>query len=394
MDRRVYISLFLTIMATALGASMVLPLLPVYAQSLGAGGFELGLIFSAFALARLFTLPMVGGLAEVWGRRRFMLLGLFCYSLVAVGFAAADSVSVIVLCRLLQGAAAAMVIPVARAYAGDLSRPGEEGRLMGHFNMAFFGGLACGPWLGGFFKDFWGIQAAFYAMSVLALAGLALSFKYLPRASRPLNLDAGAKDSYFAMLRQPELAAMFLFRFGSIIGLGVNWTFLPLYGHHLHLSASRIGVLISVTVVMTTLLQPYFGRMADRVDRPRMAFWGGFLASLGLLAIPFCGSFLQILVVNLLLGSAMGMYMPPLMAMAVDAGRRAGFMTRVMSLLEMAFSCGMIVGPLLAGLVKEVFGLQAIFWTGGSIGAASCFLFLWIMQRRRPAAPLESEESW
>jgi DHA1 family multidrug resistance protein-like MFS transporter len=377
MERRLYSSLFVTIMATALGASIVVPLLPVYAQGMGATGFQLGLIFASFALARSFLLPVVGQLADTWGRRRFMLAGLLVYTLISIGFQQSTQVWHLVVCRLIQGAAAAATIPVARAYVGDMTAPGEEGRVMGHFNMAFFGGLALGPWFGGFLKDLYGISTSFYSMGLLSLFGLVLSVMSLPKHDGQGPVSTRPRMSYLNMMKHPGLRAMFLFRFGSIIGTGVNWTFLPLFGNNeLGLSATRIGILVSVTVVMTTLLQPWFGRMADRVNRPWMTFAGGVMASACLMAVPMCNTFNQLLVLNLVIGTAFGLYMPPLMAMAVDVGRETGYMTRVMSLLEMAFSMGMVVGPLLAGLIKELVGLRAIFLVGGGVGVLTCLIFI------------------
>lgn len=377
LDRRLYITLFLTIMLTAFGASMVVPLLPVFGQTLGATGLELGLIFSAFALARSIFLPMVGNLADSWGRRNFMVWGLAIYIVVAIGFAQSRSVLHLVLCRFVLGAAAAAVVPLARAYVGDMTGPGEEGRMMGHFNMAFFGGLAAGPWVGGFMKDQFGIDSAFYSMGIFSLLAFLLCLKFLPQAGR-IQYDGGPpRESLFSLLHIPEVAAMFLFRFGSILGMGVNWSFMPLYGHDvLHLSGSKIGILVSMTVLMTTLLQPYFGRLADRVNRPGMTVLGGVLASLCLLALPYCRTFYHLLAVNTLMGTAIGAYMPPLMAMAVNVGRRTNMMTRIMSILELAFSMGMVVGPLLAGLIKQVYGLQTIFWFGGIMGLTTCIAFL------------------
>lgn len=370
MYRRMYISLLITMSATALGASIVVPLLPVYASEMGARGGELGLIFSAFALARSILLPVVGNLADKHGRRVFLLSGLLIYSMTAVAFAFAHSVRHLIFTRFVQGGGAAMVIPIVRAYAGDLSPPGGEGRTMGHFNMAFFAGLACGPWIGGYIKDLLGIQAAFYSMGALALLGFGLSAATLPSSNSATTAKPAAKAaSYVSMLRASSVGAMFLFRFGSIIGLGMNWAFLPLYGHQVvGLSSGRIGILVSLTVLMTTLLQPLFGRMADRSSRAWMTFHGGLWASLFLLAVPLCTSFWHLFAINMLIGSAIGLYMPPLMAMAVDFGRRQDIMGRIMTLLEMAFSFGMVLGPVMAGFLMDSFGLKTIFWAGGGVG--------------------------
>jgi MFS family permease len=385
MDRRLFITLYLTMMATSLGASIVLPLLPVYAAEMGATGFELGLIFSGFALSRAIVLPVVGSLADTWGRRKFMIWGLFLFMVLSIGYDLVRNVMELILCRVLQGAAAAMVIPVARAYVGEMTPVGQEGRMMGHFNMAFFGGLALGPWLGGFLKDIWGISSAFYAMGLLTFFGLALSLWTLPRTSRDLGAPLPARTSYLKLLKHPMILAVFVFRAGSILGLGMNWAFQPLYGHDvLHLSSSRIGLLLSVIVVMTTALQPVFGPLADRVSRTGMLALGGALASLGLMAVPFFKDFYSLLGINLLIGVASALYMPPLMAVTVDLGRETGEMNRVMSLLELAFSVGMVGGPLLAGVVKETFGLAAVFHWGGIMGIVASGVYLVMMARTKP----------
>jgi MFS family permease len=137
-----------------------------------------------------------------------------------------------------------------------------------------------------------------------------------------------------------------------------------------------------MTVLMTTLLQPYFGRLADRVNRTWLTIIGGVAGSICVLAIPYCHSFYHLLALNTLLGTAIGAYMPPLMAMAVDIGRRTHMMTRIMSILELAFSTGMVVGPLMAGLIKEMYGINAIFLFGGITGMATCLALLLVSLKR------------
>ncbi len=378
MDRRVYYTLFATIMASALGASLVVPLLPVYAQSLGASGLGLGMIFSGFAVARTIILPWVGQLGDSRGRKRLIMLGLFIYLVVAVGFDLASSLVQLILCRILQGAGAAMVIPMARAYVGDLTPAGREGSVMGHFNIAFYAGLTLGPWLGGYLKDSLGLSASFYSMAVLAFFGLVLSGINLPRSSAIIKKRSQLPPvSYWAMLSIPSLTAIFLFRWGTTIGVGINWAFMPIYAHEsLGLSSGVIGMLIGLNLFMTTISQPLFGWLADRWSRTLMIFFGGFAACSALVALPFCRTFNQMLVVNLVIGLSTGAFMPPLMAMAVDAGRRTGFMTKVMSLLEMAFSLAMIMGPMAAGLIKDTWGLKTTFVWGGAFGLFMCLVFL------------------
>ncbi|MEW6262954.1 MAG: MFS transporter [Thermodesulfobacteriota bacterium] len=376
MDRRLYLALFLTILSTTMGTSIVLPLLPVYAVQMGATGFELGLIFTSFALARAITLPLAGRMAESYGRRGFLLWGLILFAVTSGAYDLARNVREIIAIRVLQGVAAAMVVPMARAYVGEMSPPGQEGRLMGHFNVAFFGGLTLGPFLGGYLKDTIGISSAFYSMGILTLIGFVLSWTSVQATPIAVGREIEKQASYLALLRHPGMTAIFLFRFGTIIGTGMQWSFLPVYGHQLGLSSSRIGVLISITVLMTTMFQPFFGWIADRVNRPLMTIAGGLSASLLLMILPFCHTFGPLLVVNLIMGTSFGLYVPPLMAMTVEVGRETGHMTKAMSLLEMSFSFGMVAGPLLAGLVEERWGVASVFWIGGVSGLLVTLLFL------------------
>lgn len=370
MDGKLYFTLFVTTLSVALGLSLVAPLLPVYAQQLGAGGLGIGLIFASFSLARSIMLPVVGNLAEKWGRRFFILTGLVIFTVVTFLYDQAESVTALVFCRLSQGVAGAMVVPVARAYVGDMAPKGEEGRLMGHFNIAFFGGLTIGPWLGGFLNDWLGIRSAFYTMGVFAFFGLILAFIKVPKVKGE-SVRSDNTVSYIKLVRLTNLWTLFLFRFGVSVGVGMNWAFMPIFSNDvLCISSSLIGLLISLNVIMTTVFQPLFGRMADEVNRRYMASLGGGVASICLIMVPFCNTFTQLFIVNLIMGVAIGVYNPPMMAIAVDAGRNAGHMTKVMSLLEMSFSVGMVTGPLIAGIIKNTMGLNSLFMTGGLTGIA------------------------
>jgi MFS family permease len=369
----------------SLAVSIILPLLPFFANQMGAAGAELGFIFSAFAAARMTVSPCVGVLADRWGRRRLMLCGLFSYGLIALGFSIAGSVAEIIVGRLLMGAAAAMIIPLGRAYMGELAERDREGRMMSRFNMALFGGLALGPWLGGFIKDLIHVNAAFYAMSILGFAGFALSYWTLPKAGASNVSKPKSKNGYLTLLRDKRIGALFLFYFGTTFGLGASWTFLPVLSRHrLPLTSGRIGLLISVSVIMIAVTQPFFGPLADRMNRAAMIFIGGVCASLVISLLPLCHSFQAFFGVNILLGVSFGFYTPALTALSVEAGATTGFMNKVMSLMETAFSCGMVLGPLTAGIIMDAFGVVQVFQAGAFLGLFSSLLFLVLMSIRPP----------
>ena len=75
-DKKIFATLFFSIFATVTGVGIVVPLLPVYAHDLGAGGFLIGLIFGAFSLGRIFCLPYLGRLSDLKGRKPLIVPGL------------------------------------------------------------------------------------------------------------------------------------------------------------------------------------------------------------------------------------------------------------------------------------------------------------------------------
>ncbi|MDI6798153.1 MAG: MFS transporter, partial [Desulfatibacillaceae bacterium] len=172
-DRKIFAALFFAIFTAITGVGIVVPLLPVYAEELGASGFVIGLIFGSFSLSRALFLPYFGKKSDELGRKPFIAAGLALYVVTSVAFmgaAAFSSVWGMIAIRFFQGFASAMILPVVFAYVGDMSPSGREGFVMGIFNISMYASLSLGPVLGGFVKDAFGMQAAFACMLALSLA--------------------------------------------------------------------------------------------------------------------------------------------------------------------------------------------------------------------------------
>lgn len=164
MISKVFPFLALSIFSSMLGAGIVVPLLPLYAESLGATGLWLGIIFAVFSISNAISTPFFGRLSDRSGRKMFLCVGLFLYGIISLGFVLATSVLQVALVRFLQGAAGGMVLPIAQAYIGDICPEGEEGKWMGYSNAAFFTGFGVGPLMGGGLAEEFGMNAAFLGM--------------------------------------------------------------------------------------------------------------------------------------------------------------------------------------------------------------------------------------
>jgi len=366
LDKKVFGTLFLSIFAAVTGVGIVVPLLPVYAHDLGAGGIYIGLIFGAFSLSRTFFLPFFGRLSDKKGRKPFITAGLLAYALISVAFTFSRDIPTLIGIRFFQGIASAMIMPVVQAYVGDIAPPGREAFTMGIFNMSIFLSLSIGPLLGGYIHDRWSLNAAFFIMGALALVAFLLSFLFLPptrtEAIRPFDKNTAG---WRRLLADRDLVGLFLFRFSYTACIGVIWAFLPIYASKMFsVSSSLIGVLVMLGVFLSGLIQTPMGYLADRMNRKGMIVTGGGIACCGLILFQFAGGFWDLFVANILFGLGGGISMPSLMGMAVLKGNQVKAMGAVMALLTMAHSGGMLTGSVLAGLTMDFFQLRQAFSVG------------------------------
>jgi DHA1 family multidrug resistance protein-like MFS transporter len=148
-QRQIFIALFLAVFAATLGMGIVAPLLPLYAQHYGAQGLAIGLVFASFSISRTALLPFIGRISDKRGRKIFITLGLLLLTFTSLGYVVSRSIGGLIITRMLQGIAAALVIPIALAYMGEIALRGKEGATMGMFNIFFLGDWQRGPFWGG-----------------------------------------------------------------------------------------------------------------------------------------------------------------------------------------------------------------------------------------------------
>jgi len=393
LDKKIFATLFLSIFAVITGVGIVVPLLPVYAHHLGAGGIYIGLIFGAFSLSRSVFLPYFGRMSDRKGRKPFIVIGLFAYALISIGFIVSDSVESLIGLRFVQGIISAMIMPVTQAYVGDITPDGREGFTMGLFNMSVFCGLSLGPLLGGAIHDWFSLDMAFFCMGLLAFAGFSLSLALLPPVRSEKAVSRGIDPLPWKwLIRDRLIAGLFALRFSYTAAIGMIWGFLPvLAAVEFSLSSASIGILVMLGVFVSGILHAPMGILADRFSRRALVIIGGGVATGGVLLFPWADGFWDLFMANILFGIGGGISMPAVMAMAVTCGNRAVAMGSVMGLLTMAHSTGMLAGSLVAGLAMDFLHLRHAFLIGALIMVAGGVLFLWATYPKPEATDMSAD---
>jgi len=362
----------------------VVPLLPVYANDLGATGVYVGMIFGSFSISRTLLLPLFGRLSDQKGRKPFIVAGLAAYTLISITFVFSNTVESLIILRFIQGAASAMIMPVVQAYVGEITPEGKEGYAMGLFNLSMFLSLSLGPLMGGGIKDVWSLDAAFICMGGLSGIGLLLCIFFLPATSKEKVKNVKIEMvPWSGLLKDKGIVSIFIFRYAYTACIGVIWCFLPVFADtEFGLSGSLIGVLVMLGVFVSGLLQLPMGYAADRVNKKMMVISGGILSSIGMMMPFFASSFSDLVIAVLIFGIGGGISMPAIMACAVIKGDEKKAMGSVISIITVAHSLGMLTGSMVAGLAMDFLSLRLSFPCGTFIMAMGTIAFWVVMDRK------------
>lgn len=391
MRSRPFVVLYAAVFVATMGISMVSPLLPVYAERLGATGIWIGLTFSIFAVTQTIFGPFAGRWSDRWGRKPFIVAGLLLYFTAALGYLTAGSFWQVLAFRALSGMGTSLIFSVARAYIGDLVPPRYEGRWFGVFATADIIGFGIGPVLAGLIRQVWGFDAVFIGMAALMAGSAAIVALLLPaRAGR-----AGGRASLRpAELRFREaLADRLVLALTLTMGLtslsfGATFSFLAVRLEELGAGPALTGVAFGAESVASALVQPFAGQLADRVERRALLASGLGASGVMLLVLGAAEHVGAVIALMLLMGGAGAVSAVAGSAMQVVAGRRAGMGT-VLGLGSAGNGVGIVAGSVSGGIMVDAFGLPWAFAFGGICVLAGIPVFL-LLARGEPTHELAS----
>ncbi len=356
-------TLFLAVFIALLGLGIVIPLLPIYADGLGASGIMIGLMVAGFSISRGILQPLVGSMSDKHGRKRFLVAGLLIYSVVGFSFTFATTVEHLILIRTVHGVGSAMIVPIAMSYVASLAPEGEEGRYMGSLNMALFSGIGFGPIIGGIFRDTLGFDAAFYAMSAAGALAMTLVVILLPNDAhvegRPV--PPPILETMRRMSRNVRLMGVLLSRMSTMFIMVPLMAFVPLLmTEFMDASGLQIGIVIAGRTLVNAVLQIPFGGLVDRVSKTATLVTGSLVVVAATSVIPFVESFPGLIAVFVVIGAGEALVWPTLGALATEEGRKYG-QGAMMGVFNMAMSVGILFGSLTGGIAVDTLGLKYAF---------------------------------
>lgn len=382
MRSRPFIALYIAVFVATMGISMVSPLLPVYAKELGASGVWLGLTFSAFAVVQAGFGPFAGRLSDRYGRKPFIVLGLLIYCTAALGYLTAESFYQVIAFRALSGFGTSLVFSVARAYVGDMTPRGHEGRWLGVFATADIIGFGTGPLVAGVLRQTLGFDSVFIAMAALLGTSAFILLVWLPRHS-PLEAERRAGTvakattvSFSTALKDRLVLAVTANQAMISLSSGASFSFLALrLEDGLGATPIAIGLAFATQDLTGGVAQPLFGRMADRYNRRALVTGGLLVSALFTSMLGYAPSYLLVVLLLFLMGGSHALSGVATGAVQVVAGRRTGMGT-VLGIGSAANGAGIVIGSVAGGVMVDWQGMGAAFLLGGILMALGALVFL------------------
>jgi MFS family permease len=290
--------LMVTAFLDMVGVLIVVPLLPFYAQDLGANGLVVGLLVSSFSIAQLLMSPVWGRFSDHYGRRPALIIGMATSAAAFIVFAFANSLWLLFLMRLVQGAGGGTV-SVIQAYVADAVEPKDRAKALGWLSAATNVGVALGPVIGGLSLA-WGRSAPGLLAAGMMLITIAFAWKYL-RESRDMTDAAAVRaqpkkpgTSLAAVMRvvshPADPASRLIWIYAIAIGAfqGITSILAMFLADRFCVTASTIGYLFAYIGVISVVARAVMlGPLVDRFGEAKLSRIGSTLLALGLALIPF-----------------------------------------------------------------------------------------------------------
>src|SRR5512138_1779924 len=168
--------------------------LPHMQGSLNAGTDEVAWVLTSYLVSNAVVLPMTGWLSRLFGRKRFLITCIVLFTIASFLCGAAPNLEVLILFRIIQGAAGGALIPISQAILMETFPPHQRGMAMAIFGIGAMFGPIIGPALGGWITDNLNWRWIFYInlpigiVAVIMAAYFIFDPQYLKRAGK-MSID-------------------------------------------------------------------------------------------------------------------------------------------------------------------------------------------------------------
>lgn len=349
----------------------------------------------SFGVVKAFANLLSGHFADIYGRKRILVLGWLIGLPVPFMIGWGPSWGWIVAANALLGINQGLAWSMTVIMKIDLAGPKSRGLAVGLNEFAGYFSVGVTAFLTGYIAQRTGLRPEpFYLGIAYTAGGLLLSVLLVRDTSHHVGLEiakhetAATSIGFWDIFRRTSYGDRNLFA-ASQAGLvnnlndGMSWGIFPLFFSSFGLSIERIGILKAVYPMAWGLLQTISGPLSDRWGRKGLIVAGMWVQAGGLLLTAFLRGFEWWLMGSLILGIGTAMVYPALIAAVSDASHPS-WRARSLSVYRFWRDLGYAIGALSAGLIADLFGIAAAIAAIGVLTFLSGAVVAIVMRERRP----------
>lgn len=340
------------------------PVLPLFAESLGASPAEIGWIVIASTIPGILVSFPAGALSDYLGKRRVLLASLVVFASAPFLYLIVQTAWQLMAVRFYHGFATAIFGTVASAAIAERYTADRAARLSTYSSVTIVG-RSIAPFLGGFLISLASFGAVYIACAISGVLALAAGLLLKDHGASPRGKPQLPHfwQSLAAVLRNRGIMVVSLVEAAQYLAFGAIEAFLALFAASVGIPAWQIGIILGVQLVSIVFMKPLMGRISDRVGRKQVIVPGLIIGALSIALLPFLPSFIGLSFLSLVFGLGFATVTSSTSAMVADLTRDGQFGSS-MGVLRTIMDVGQSIGPVLTG------------WLVGAAGYVSAFSVL------------------
>ena len=361
-----------------MGVASITPAFPQIIKYYNLSAKQIGYLITVFTLPGVFLTPLMGILADRYGRKTILVPSLLIFGLGGFLCAFQNSYESLLIMRFIQGVGAASLGSLNVTIIGDLFKDQERIRVMGYNASVLSIGTASFPALGG-------ILASFDWHYVFFLPGLVLPFAFLVlwKLQTPASKNRASLKNYLGnvwkIMNQKSVWGLFLVNIMVFIVLyGAYLSFFPLLmEERFHANSFIIGVFMSIMSLTTAFFSSQLVWARKKFTTKILLTISALFYVLSLIVMSFAYNWILLTLAIMFFGVGHGFFIPNIQTALVGlapVSERAAFM----SINSMVLRIGQTLGPIVAALFYINQSLQPVFLLSAGL-AFLMIIIVWIL---------------
>lgn len=375
--------LFLVMFLVYVGFGIIIPVLPFYAEHVGATPTELGWLMAVYSFMQLIFAPMWGRISDRIGRKPVMMLGILGLILSFFLMAVSTKLWMLFAARIIGGFLTAANLPTSMTYVADITTPEDRGKGMGVVGAAIGLGFVFGPGIGGIFSKI-NLSLPFYIAGISSIITLLLVLILLKESSTEEDRKANSQKtaSWWEAFSGSQAILFILQLFVSISLAGLEATFAYFAAKKAGMDATQLGYIFMIMGVAQAIVQGgLMGRLTKKFGEGSVIQGGIIVSAIGFALVLLVDNFLTAAIYLTIFGIGNGVIRPCVSSLLTKTSTSGhGSATGLLSSFD---SLGRIAGPPLGGwMFSLAIGLPYI--SGAIVSVLALILYLaYAMQAKK-----------